>query len=209
LSRKLIYAQIDQKLYPVKITFKPMKHIRAHFREGAFYISAPKKMMSTPEKVLTLLGYQRLTRLINRSPSPLTEDEIYLFGTLVNRDQIPDLNQNSFPDTYPQSLKKQLLDYLQTRVSQIKKQMHITADYTIVVRDMQTRYGSISKKTNRISFASKLIHFAPEIIDSVIYHELAHLAHFDHGEDFYRHLLRYCPKYKQLRKALIHHQYHL
>lgn len=202
-----LHARLDEQLYPVVITYKRMKNIRARFRNGTFYISAPFRYRHRPEEVLTLLGYRRLKSLMQKVETPLVNQELYVFGELVPLTNYPDLDLDIFPRVYPKSLKKELLCYLEKRVKTIKKEMKISEDYTLLVRDMVTRYGSISKRTKRISFTSRLIHFAPEIIDSVIYHELAHLYHFDHSDDFYRQLSKFCPKYKELRQALIRNQY--
>ena len=42
-----------------------------------------------------------------------------------------------------------------------------------------------------------------EIIDSVIIHELAHHFVYDHSDNFYKVVYKYCPNYDILRKKLI------
>jgi hypothetical protein len=46
------------------------------------------------------------------------------------------------------------------------------------------------------------LHFAPEIIDSVIIHELAHLDHPNHSSRFWKEVKTYCPNYQAYDKIL-------
>lgn len=56
---------------------------------------------------------------------------------------------------------------------------------TVAVRETKSRWGSCSEDGN-ISYSWRLI-FAPEIaMDYVVAHEVAHLAHMDHGDEFWR-----------------------
>ena len=71
---------------------------------------------------------------------------------------------------------------------------------------MKTRWGSLSSKGN-LTLNTKLILAPRECIDYVLTHELCHLAHKNHGPDFYRLLERTMPgweKYKtKLERSLI------
>ena len=57
--------------------------------------------------------------------------------------------------------------------------------------------------SNRITFSLELIHFSPEIIDSVIIHELAHDFYRDHSIRFYNVVYQYCPNYDSLRNKMV------
>ena len=59
-----------------------------------------------------------------------------------------------------------------------------------------------SRKTHTLTFQLSLVHYSKEIIDSVIYHELAHDFYFDHSANFYKLLLSYCPNYFKLKAKL-------
>jgi predicted metal-dependent hydrolase len=54
----------------------------------------------------------------------------------------------------------------------------------ITVRDTRTRWGSCSSK-GRLSFSWRLIMAPPEILDYVVAHEVAHLAHMNHSSSFW------------------------
>ncbi len=54
----------------------------------------------------------------------------------------------------------------------------------ISINDQFNKWGSCNNKRN-ITFNWRLILLKPELLDHIIYHELAHLTHFDHSEAFH------------------------
>jgi len=55
----------------------------------------------------------------------------------------------------------------------------------ITIRDTRSRWGSCSARGG-LSFSWRLV-LAPEwVLDYVVAHEAAHLAHLNHGDDFWR-----------------------
>ncbi len=71
----------------------------------------------------------------------------------------------------------------------------------ITVRSQKTRWGSCSGKGN-LSFNCLLMLAPPEVLDSVVAHELCHLIEPNHSERFYAHLLRVFPDYRRCRRWL-------
>lgn len=74
----------------------------------------------------------------------------------------------------------------------------------ISVRMQQTRWGSCSRSGN-LSFNALLMLAPPQVLDSVVTHELCHLVHMDHSADFYEMLYRFCPDYPLCRQWLRDH----
>lgn len=64
----------------------------------------------------------------------------------------------------------------------------------ISVRAQRTRWGSCSAKGN-LNFNCLLLLAPPEVLDSVVVHELCHLKELNHSKRFYDEVLRVCPKY--------------
>lgn len=54
----------------------------------------------------------------------------------------------------------------------------------VTIRDTRSRWGSCSSKGN-LSFSWRLIMAPPEILDYVVAHEVAHLAHMNHSANFW------------------------
>lgn len=67
-----------------------------------------------------------------------------------------------------------------------------------------TRWGSCTSRGN-IMLNWRLIHFAPDIIDYVVAHELAHLREMNHSPAFWAEVGRLFPGYQAARDALRRH----
>lgn len=65
----------------------------------------------------------------------------------------------------------------------------------ITVRTQKTRWGSCSSKGN-LNFNCLLMLAPPEVLDSVVVHELCHRKHMNHSKAFYAEIERVFPDYK-------------
>ena len=66
----------------------------------------------------------------------------------------------------------------------------------IFVRAQKTKWGSCSSEGN-LSFNYLLLLAPPEVLDSVVVHELCHLKEMNHSARFYAQVLRVFPEYKK------------
>ena len=64
----------------------------------------------------------------------------------------------------------------------------------ITIRTQKTRWGSCSAKGN-LNFNCLLMLTPPEVIDSVVVHELCHLLEMNHSNKFYNHVRSVFPDY--------------
>ena len=71
----------------------------------------------------------------------------------------------------------------------------------ITLRDTRSRWGSCSSEGN-LMFSWRLIMAAPEVLDYVAAHEVAHLERMDHSPSFWRVVDRLCPDQKTHRTWL-------
>lgn len=71
----------------------------------------------------------------------------------------------------------------------------------ITIRSQKTRWGSCSRKGN-LNFNCLLMLAPPQVIDSVVVHELCHLKEMNHSKRFYKEVLRVFPEYKIWQKWL-------
>ena len=71
----------------------------------------------------------------------------------------------------------------------------------ITITSARTRFGSCSGK-NRLCFSWRLMQYPDEAIDYVVVHELAHIAHKNHGPDFHACVAAVLPDHRE-RRALL------
>ena len=101
------------------------------------------------------------------------------------------------------TLAAQAKAYLPGRVAHFAAALGV--DYgRITIRAQRTRWGSCSTQGN-LNFNCLLMLTTPEVIDSVVAHELCHRRHMDHSAAFYAELARVCPDYRACRAWLAEH----
>ncbi len=90
-------------------------------------------------------------------------------------------------------LADQALRYIPERVRHYAAVLGVRVR-RITIRNQKTRWGSCSAQGN-LNFNCLLMLTPPEVIDSVVVHELCHLIEMNHSERFYREVLRVYPDY--------------
>ena len=81
----------------------------------------------------------------------------------------------------------------------------IGTDYgQITIRAQKTRWGSCSAKGN-LNFNCLLMLTPPEVIDSVIVHELCHRLEMNHSKRFYAAVYKFYPDYDKCNAWLKSH----
>ena len=71
----------------------------------------------------------------------------------------------------------------------------------ITIRAQKTRWGSCSAKGN-LNFNCLLMLAPPEVLDSIVVHELCHRKYMDQSRRFYAEVLRVMPDYFERRNWL-------
>ena len=66
----------------------------------------------------------------------------------------------------------------------------------VTIRSQRTKWGSCSSKGN-LNFNCLLMLAPPEVLDSVVVHELCHLKEMNHSPRFYAEVLRVFPEYRR------------
>ena len=96
--------------------------------------------------------------------------------------------------------KKEARTKYKERVERYRKKLGVTYN-KIYIRDQKTRWGSCSNKGN-LNFNWRLIMASPSILDYIVVHELAHLVHANHGDDFWKLVESVIPDYREKREWL-------
>lgn len=85
--------------------------------------------------------------------------------------------------------------YIPERVKFYAPQVGVTYGH-VTIRSQKTRWGSCSAKGN-LNFNCLLMLAPPEVIDSVVVHELCHRKEMNHSPRFYAEVLRVFPDYRK------------
>lgn len=72
----------------------------------------------------------------------------------------------------------------------------------VVVRKMTTRWGSCNSRKGYINLSLNLIEKAPDLVEYVVLHELAHLIYPHHQKSFYDFIAKLMPDFKAREKQL-------
>ena len=201
---KKIFEQIivDGKTYEVVIEKKKIKNCYFRFHGGKFQVSCP---YFYPKIMLMKLLREHAPSLIKDPRVDLENNRIDILGEKIySESHIFNVLGYSIKveseDDFYKKVKPILLKYISSRVLELQMKMNVPIQYKVRVQKMKSRLGSNSRATNTLNFTLKLIHFSKEAIDSVIIHELAHYFYFDHSQDFYRVVYKYCPNYDKINK---------
>jgi len=97
-------------------------------------------------------------------------------------------------------LKRQAHLDLKLRVDLHAKRLNLKPK-RIFVRDQTTRWGSCST-SGALSFSWRLVLAPPFVLDYLAAHEVAHLAHMNHGPRFWALVARTMPRHEEARNWL-------
>ncbi|MDX8409558.1 MAG: SprT family zinc-dependent metalloprotease [Mariprofundales bacterium] len=121
--------------------------------------------------------------------------------------QLLKLQTNAVP---PRQMARYLCDFLQATAKQeLTPWLHdLAASHglrpaKVTIRRQRSRWGSCSSKGN-ISLNAKLMLLKPELVESVMLHELAHLRHLNHAPEYWAFLAQLDADYAQHRQAIRH-----
>jgi predicted metal-dependent hydrolase len=203
---------IQEKKYLVFITHRAKKRTILRFKNDVFFVSSPKKTpTSWIEKQIYLHGEKLINRIQN-IPVSWNEKGMYLLGSWVDKNELykkfsteESISMAGF--IKHRSLKEWFLTLLTKRVKDWQKTLNIPTPYLVRLRIMSTRLGSNSRRTKRLTFALKLVHFSWSIIDAVIVHELIHDRHFDHSPRFHQALRDAYPRYDEEHAKILKGQH--
>ena len=99
-----------------------------------------------------------------------------------------------------QALANRALEVIPQRVKYYAPLIGVTYG-RITIRNQRSKWGSCSSKGN-LNFNCLLMLTPPEVIDSVVVHELCHRKEMNHSDMFYAEVLRVFPDYWEQDKWL-------
>ena len=115
-------------------------------------------------------------------------------------DKLSTIPDNIYTQEHYKQHKEKARKIISARVQDWAQIMGLSYN-RLSIRHTNTRWGSCSSKRN-LNFSYKLIFLAPELMDYVIIHELAHLVEMNHSKRFWNIVATYCPDYSDYRAKL-------
>lgn len=150
-------------------------------------------------------------RVLARAPMRMAESEIEKF--IASRiktieKHLKKINENNkrlentepFTDDDIHKMAQKALKIIPQRVEYYAKLLDVTYG-RITIRRQKTKWGSCSSKGN-LNFNCLLVMTPPEVLDSVVVHELCHRKYMNHSKDFYAQVYRIFPEYDKYDKWL-------
>lgn len=109
-------------------------------------------------------------------------------------------NQRNAQTYFSNWYKKQALQLFTQRVATYAVQVKVVYQ-SIALSSATSKWGSCSHD-NKLLFNWRLIMAPVSVIDSVIFHELAHILEKNHTKKFWRKVTMWCPTYEEQKKWL-------
>lgn len=197
--REFAYEK-DNVTYKVIISYKRQKNIYYRYKNSAFYITAP--YLASQKIIFQGLDkyFDKLLKQHQKEVSHFSFEEgyVYLLGEKHSIEELGIIDE----DQLKIYLKNLAFDVINERVRKYEQIMDISLPYKVKVKETVRQYGSNSKRTHTLSFQISLVHYAIDIIDTVVVHELAHEYVRNHQKEFYDVVYKYSPNYKFFQKKL-------
>ena len=155
------------------------------------------------------IGLDRDGSLVFRGPYGITDAEVMRMlekhrawilkkRAGAKKESVPPAERLTRSDV--EALAQRALKVLPQKTAAAAKRLGVTCG-RITIRCQKTRWGSCSSKGN-LNFNCLLMLAPPEVLDSVVVHELCHRKEMNHSKQFYDEVLRVFPEYKKWNKWL-------
>jgi hypothetical protein len=154
-----------------------------------------KKNLTVNAEHFDIINYRSV--LISGKAVPLTIGEkniVSAEGVVVKSlDDIKKVYLKYFQESFLNKYNK-ICDIINLRASEVK------------IRDYKSRWGCCDSK-NKIIFNYKLMMLPQRLQTYVIVHELCHIVHHNHSQEFWNEVKKYLPDFKLLRNELKTYSY--
>lgn len=200
---------------PIHLTRKRKRHLSFRFSNTVLMVSAPiSTTLAEIESGLRTKERWILTHYAKNQANQLEANQLRVLGKVVSvtyetgnafdmmliNDQLMITHKST---QSPKSALTQALAVLAERevtaIFEVAKHHAGIAPRQMEFKNLRSSLGRCSSKKD-IILARRLIHYPPEVILAVCYHELAHLVHMNHSQRFYNQLENWMPQYRRVMK---------
>lgn len=187
MNTKTIYAQHTETIDGVRIVYqrKNVKRMAIHM-ESADLVRVVYTMRHTTDDARAFVA-KNMEWIRTRGASMKSSEDL-------RKDRRP------YGDVERDEFMRRLKDLF----PKCEERMGLYATH-VAISLMKTRWGSCAPRTRRISINVALARLPEECLEYVIIHELAHITHPDHSEQFWALVEKYCPEHRRIRALLKQH----
>ena len=202
----------NNRTYPVKITKKNNKNTYLRYTNGTINVTSPPYVTTREIEKIIKNNEKTIIKWIEKEAQNTPESgTITIFGkkykvVIENSHKFSILGNKIYT-----SSEKELTKYIDNYLK-ITYQNHLDYWYNkyeekiplpnLKIRKMKSSWGVCNIKNNNVTLNSELIKYNIECLDYVIIHELSHFIHFNHSQEFWNQVAKYCPNYKKIRQNL-------
>ena len=170
-------------------------------------METPYTLIRSARKTMSL-GINEALEVVVRAPSRVPQSTVDAFvrgntAWIIEHTERVKARVRNYPPPTEKAiagLKQIAAEYIPGRVKHYAGVMGLHPA-GISITEAKTRFGSCSGK-NRVCFSCLVMRYPPEAIDYVIVHELAHIAHKNHGKAFYALIEHILPDYRDRMRLL-------
>jgi predicted metal-dependent hydrolase len=156
----------------------------------------PKRKYVSGESI-NLFGRQYYLKIVESDTSSISIVDDQIMASLASEDD----PREKIEDWLLKELNNVVSNKLETCLGRFNDIHEIVQNPIFKIKRMKRRWGSCSAK-GEISLNFNLFAAPAECIEYIICHELTHLIHPNHSDEFYHSLKRLCPNYQALKTQL-------
>ncbi|AGR41876.1 M48 family metallopeptidase [Spiroplasma diminutum] len=200
------------------LTLRDQKYIRLKLEDTNIFVSAPltaydweieRLIYANIQKIQKIIDYKQKNQMFLISSKGFVKIEDQKIPAFFS-EEIDKTNKMSFKiyetneETIKRMYKKIALNYFGYFEKIIDKYKEIMdLDFkNLSIRTMKGKWGVCFPEKSKIVLNTRLIHYPKIALEYVVVHELSHLVHKNHSKDFWRHVEKYMPNYKNISEIL-------
>ena len=209
-----MYIDIEDKQYEVIIERKNNKNTYIRVKDDCkIYVYTSKQIKEKEINKILLEHYNSIFKMIKKVESKnKNKNKAYYLGNEIDIIVFPDQNK---PEIYNNKFyikdrtkldnyyKVLAMEVFKERLDYIYNMIEETIPYPkLKIRKMTSRWGICNRKNISVTLNLELIKKDIKYIDYVIIHELVHFIEFNHSQNFWKYVEKYCSDYKIIRKEM-------
>jgi len=153
-------------------------------------------------KKLNMDKFLQKKRIVLSGVLNLTDDYVYILGEkkrVIRGSAMAKQGEFCIGDTSDLNLlfREMALSYLNRRTQKLSEMMNVLNPVKVGLSNATNYLGMNNVRLNKIIYNPTLYSFSPDLVDSIIIHELAHCFVRGHNREFYAIIQKYCPRYKE------------